>query len=486
MTWNPADYGATEVTTGSKPFNPADYGATPVTQTPMQQSKPSVSDSIWGSLAKGTNNVVNQTASNYGSDINAARDKIGSSISGGADTMSKGGLGNVAKGALQASLGTAAGGVQAIFAPLAAPIQTLIHHSNAGTLPVAPEVQKAHQALSDWATQHPEIARTVGDAFTVGTAAMGSGALDATVSDTVNAAKGGLEKGALAVRDATVGTPEARAASQATAQAAKAAQAQEVIRQSAIKDATPVYNPKLISDPFVNGVPRIQGGKGLTGGREVTPTPLNTRAGEALSKVPNYPATGTALDKYNAVQPEIAAQAKALTKSLESENILRPPKEIVKIVNDAVRGVSDESLLLQKADPAIAQYMRVAKNAVATNDGTLAGELKVRQAMDAAYKNARGKLAFGDSKISALDEIHTAARDALNKDMIEKAQNTDVKASLQTQWDLNRGADELLAKAEAEGNSKIEQLMKANPVTTKVLKAGVKATGLGLGLHLLP
>ena len=331
----------------------------------------------------------------------------------------------------------------------------------------------------------PEIAKGLGDIFNTATLLGGAKAAPAVSKVAGNVVKDVAETGSKVVqgaKEAVLGTPE----EQAAAQTAKETAAQDAIKAQAIKDATPNYNKGMISEPTVNGVPRVQEGGGIIKGRVVTTTPLEKEAGEALAKVPNYPVKGTALEKYNAVQPELVKQAKALETSLQNENVLRPPKEIANIVNNAVNNVSKESLLLQKADPAIKQYMRVAKNAISENDGTLAGELKVRQALDAAYKNARGKAAFGSDRISALDEIHSAARDALNKDMIEKATNTDVKASLKSQWDLNRAADELRTKAETEGNSTIEQIMKAHPVASKVGKAAVKATGLGAALHLVP
>src|SRR5207248_9538959 len=138
---------------------------------------------------------------------------------------------------------------------------------------------------------------------------------------------------------------------------------------------------------------------------------------------------------------------------LQDEKILRPPQQITKVVADAVNAVPEKSLLLQKSDPVISNYTRVVKNAVAQNDGTLAGELKVRQAMDAAYENARGKLAFGSDKISALDDVHRAGRDALNQDIISHARSTDVKAGLKSQWDLLRASDVLRTKAESEAGT---------------------------------
>lgn len=288
-------------------------------------------------------------------------------------------------------------------------------------------------------------------------------------------------------------TPEQiSAASNARAAAAAAKTAENATKnaESFVKDATPSYSKKMIGESGIKNpdgtiTPRVQEG-GIASGRKITPTSLEEQAGQQLSKVPDYPTNGTALEKYQAVQPELSARGKLLQQSLENEHILRPPQQITKVVSDAVNDVPKESLLLQKSDPVIKNYMRVVKNAVTQNDGTLAGELKIRQAMDDAYENARGKLAYGSDKISALDDVHSAARDALNKDIIEHAIETDVKTHLKEQWDLYRAADVLRAKAEAESGTAIGRFIQRNPVTSKVLKAAGNAVGIGGAVNLIP
>lgn len=271
----------------------------------------------------------------------------------------------------------------------------------------------------------------------------------------------------------------------ATNQAADvAAQAQKTLETNAVKDATPAYNKKLIKDQPIrnaNGTttPRVTEAKGLTGQRTVTSTQLETEAGQALTKVKDYPTKGTNLEKYQSIQPEIARQGQGLEASLKNEKILRPPQQILKIANDAMDKALNDSLILQKADPVVTNYSRVIKNAISQSDGTLAGEFKVRQIMDTAYKNARGKLAYGSDKISALDEVHTAVRDALNQDVINKARNTDVQAALKSEWDLYRASKVLREKAEAEAGSTLEQFAQNHPIITKGVKAVGRLGGLG-------
>lgn len=412
--------------------------------------------------------------------------KIAESVTGGAEKIQKG---DVLGGVVQAGLGSASGAVQSIFAPLTATFQKVADATGIHPMDAIAN-SEAGQKLSEWAKANPDMARNLSDALNVGMSVIGG-------------AKGGdilgTDVGALAkqipeatkgvVSDVTQGIKTAQETAQATRNAAMEAES----KQSAIADATPAYNKTMIGkgsssvqvtapDGTITTVPRVQEGGGVLKMRTVTPTASEIAAGHELTTIPNYPVKGTALEKFNAIEPEIASRAKAMETSLKNEGVLRPPKEIAKIVRDAVNTASQDSLLLQKSDPIVANYMRVTKRAIAQSDGTLSGELKVRQALDNAYDDAGGK--YNDNK--GLDQIHRAARNALNDDIEAKATNTEVKAALKSQSNLYKAADVLQDKARAEGGSALEQAMKAHPITSKVIKAGVRTAGLGAGLHLVP
>ena len=342
--------------------------------------------------------------------------------------------------------------------------------------------QQTIQGIANFAAKHPEATKDLGSVVDIASlfglkAAPGA---QMTGEEAVAGAKGIVSKGTQIAED-IAGKAKGIITKSPESVAAKNL-------EMAVKDATPAYSKRLIGEPAIKTetgmIPRVQEG-GAIKGRIVTPTTMEKSAGAELLKVPNYPTNGTALQKFQAIQPEIAARAEALAKSLKDEGVLRPPQQIVKVVKDAISNVSKESLLLQKSDPVISNYLRVLNNAVKVNDGTLAGELDVRKAMDAAYKNARGKLAFGSEKISALDDIHTAARDALNQDMIAHARNTDVKASLKSQWDLIRASDVLRDKAEAEAKTSIGRFTQKYPLTSKAAKAAGRAAGLGAGIDIM-
>lgn len=170
----------------------------------------------------------------YGHEINAAKDNIVSSITHGANDiqagMQKGGLKgvpDVLKGTIGAGLGVAAGGVQAIFAPITAPLHTLISSKigkeaisyaltgNTGAIDEIAKskpVQDAMTLISSWTTQHPELAKTLSDAFTVGTAGIGGEAavLKTGVKSAAVSTKNAVAESAIAAKNSLIKTPAER------------------------------------------------------------------------------------------------------------------------------------------------------------------------------------------------------------------------------------------------------------------------------------
>lgn len=141
-------------------------------------------------------NPIAETGKNYMDNVApAAQDLMGGGNIGSAvSKISKGGLGNIAGGVEDATLGVAKDAAQAIFAPIAAPIQTLISHITSG-MQTPEAVKPLMDQLSTWAQAHPQIAKTLGDAFAVGTSVVGSGALNSSVSDVVQGAKDAVTTG---------------------------------------------------------------------------------------------------------------------------------------------------------------------------------------------------------------------------------------------------------------------------------------------------
>lgn len=253
--------------------------------------------------------------------------------------------------------------------------------------------------------------------------------------------------------------------------------------ETAIKDATPNYEA---STPTQKGklLDRTQEG-GILKGRTVKSNALEIEAGTELSKVPGYDPSATKLSKYQVTKAEVARRGQALEESLGKEKVVVPKREVISRVQKAVNELPNKSLLLQSSDPVIVNYMRVFKNAFKDLPGNLKGVLRLRKILDDAYENARGKQAFGSDKISALDDINKAVRDTLYEYLIEKAQSTDVKASMRSQWNLYRALDELKTAAEKESGSIVGRFKQNNPLLNKVGEATIKAAGFGAGLGII-
>lgn len=253
--------------------------------------------------------------------------------------------------------------------------------------------------------------------------------------------------------------------------------------ETAIKDATPDYE-SLSSTKKGQYLDRVQEG-GTLEGRSIKPNKLEIEAGAELSKVPGYNPEGTKLSKYQATKAEITKQGQAFKESLKGEKQIVPKKETAKVAIDAINQVPNKSLLLQSSDPVIKNYIRVLKTALIKEPGNLSGVQRLIEVLDDAYENARGKQAFGSDKISALDDVHTAARNALTDYLIKKAKSTNVKAAKRSLWNLYRALDALRVAAEKESGSTVGRFMQSNPMTTKVIKGAANATGIGGAVNLM-
>lgn len=334
----------------------------------------------------------------------------------------------------------------------------------------------------------PEIHKGLSDIFN--TLTLEGGAKGAPLAE--DAAKAGLAKAAPIAEDAVntaKNTMQDVTGKIKTSMAKAPVDATADLEKAGIKDATPHYNKNLVGEaPIKNEdgttMPRISevDSKNPFKERTVNSTSSEKAAGQELSKVPGYDPKATALDKYNHVADYNTKQAQALETSLKNEKLAVPRKEINSMLTKAVNGASENSVLLQKTDPIVKNYLRVTQRAIKNADGTLAGELQVRKALDRAYDDAGGK--YGNNK--GLDQIHRAARNALNDDMEARAQSTQVKASLKQQSNLYKAADVLKDKARAEGGSKFEQLAKKYPIASKVGKTVGRYVGLGEAMNHLP
>jgi hypothetical protein len=261
----------------------------------------------------------------------------------------------------------------------------------------------------------------------------------------------------------------------------KVSQTDKTLEQ-AIKDSTPDYE-SLSPKQKQKYLSQVKEG-GTFDGRTVQPDKMQIEAGTELAKVKGYNPSATKLEKYQLVDDAVTQKAVELEKAIDLEKVVVPKREITSIVKKTLADVADDSLLLQKSDPAIQNYLRVYNNAIKTVSGDLGGVFRVRKILDAAYKKAKGANAFSD-KIGALDEVNTAVRDALTQYVIKNAKNTAVQSSMKAQWDLYRVLDQLKVAAAKESGSSFGRLKQRFPLTNKIIEKTAGGVGLGTGIQLL-
>jgi hypothetical protein len=218
----------------------------------------------------------------------------------------------------------------------------------------SPEAQAAKAQISTWAQAHPDIAKSLGDAFNVGTSVIGGEGLNADVGDTLASVKNGVSNAAQTakqtVSDAVLGTPESQAAKAAASQAKTAAADTETI-QSTI---SPKLGVKEVRQALDDG--RIVSGSDPTLLRDGTPdTVLPSDKTVAATETIRQQIPGAAKMKapelYTALDTHIANTSKAL----------RPQMEAVPVTDEAVTKAAsawDASKPAQLENP----YMPAAAN----------------------------------------------------------------------------------------------------------------------------
>lgn len=444
-----------------------------------------------------TNPIV-ETAQNLGGQYNDAINKIESSVEQGAAGLQKAaqdpdpitGIGDSIKALGETGLGTDAGAVQAIFAPISAPIQTLIQHLSAasdaqkanGTPGItdnilnSPQADAARKAISDWSSAHPELARTLGDAFTVGTAALGSGEekdiLNQSVSDVAKGAFDTAKKAVSNVKDMVVESPEA--------QAAKASQT-----------AIDAVNPDLTGKKLVGAYKEIVTGKrtsipsGVLSEGGLSPNTQAISLGQRLSDIPftkdpvknlnllakDLTSTETKIDNLFKTDPEVQFNADKPTLLTKLDSLkTQIPREFsaIKDSKNVFNNVID-----------------FAKETIVKAEDTPQGLRTARTAFD-----NQAKLEYPNAFKDGAVDVKTPAgraiklgRDTINTHLYDTApKGTEIKQLIGREADIYRATDNIAPKAtELHGLSKVQQFAKAHPILTKVV-AGTTAYEAAKGI----
>lgn len=289
-----------------------------------------------GKAGAPSDNPLMETTKNYAAAIKPAVQDVtgGGNIGGAASDFEKGDVsGGIEKGAV----GTAADAVNAIFAPISAPIKTLLDHTakaNAANPGItdhivnSPEAVAARKQMSDWATQHPDLAKALSDVFTVGTAAIGGeGAgniLNKPVSEIATGLKNTVTKTAETMSRYDVRLqPKPVIDETAGILPESGKMTPDDARASAWQDIQPHADDKTVEAYRSQGATNP---KTLTKGVTLNPTKADQRVLEHLQ--PLYE-DGTVNPKMTTEQKIGAIEGKSKETTLQSDNFIADNNKIV-------------------------------------------------------------------------------------------------------------------------------------------------------------
>lgn len=505
--------------------------------------------------------ILTETAQNLGGQYNDATNKVTSSITGGAQDLANATessspierVGGSLKALGETALGTAAGGVQAIFAPISAPIQTLLSHITAGNaaheaagnhditdnIIHSPQADAARKAISDWSTAHPELARTLGDAFTVGTAALGSEAADSVlnkpVSEVASDAVSKIKGVASNLKSAVTTDPEAAAAKSI---------------QTSVQDTMPLQDKNERIDALRNSYPNSGSGSGGVSREGILGKSTTQPTAEDIQR-------GTVADEYVKNTSDPVKKIQNVNQGIKDTSV-KVDDFLNK--NAAPANFADmrdyletnrPTSILQKDPGAIEAYNRSTQNALDTlyktmkdsasetgDFGANTSGADIRQArikIDKQITDELGENTFGTPQYKGIKAAEIDTRNLLNRmsedmlrypgqmeelnkmnDFINQAKgrgievdmsDPEVKANLEKRFGLKttpedeanaqqlanqhqkmsklyEARDNMIDKYQTNvGKNKIQTYLKQNPGKAKVIKRIAGGTAIGLGIE---
>lgn len=252
--------------------------------------------------------------------------------------------------------------------------------------------------------------------------------------------------------------------------------------KTTLKDLVPNWGNASVKERgalLSKGTGRVKAG-GVFRGNKVIPNQQEIDSARAVAEIPDFNPRANYISKAQTVENTISKEAQILESTLEQNMGVQSKNYTKKVVANALDELENTSPTFHKLDPTVKNYVRIANQVIDNNSGDLVGTLKARQQLDAIYKADRGNAAFGERQ-SALDQIHRAVRNALNKDLDRRAPNGIVRASLKKQTDLYRALDAFKDQATKRSGGFVGRLFENHPVATKLAKQGLIGAAIASG-----
>lgn len=216
------------------------------------------------------------------------------------------------------------------------------------------------------------------------------------------------------------------------------------------------------------------------------PTDRNKEIAQVIQKtIPEYNAKDTFLNKTKKVQSKLKELPETFGTYLSGLKVAVPKRELYSRVEKTVKETAKNSLLLEKTDPIVKNYLGLVKRVLNQVEGNPNGVWNLRIKLDDAYKAAKGKTAFATGKETALENIHKESRNELNR-ILKDIGGEEAENFLKNFAALKEAEKTLKLKALKESRSKFGRLKGKFPKISGVIGEAAQATPiLGTALRVL-
>lgn len=340
------------------------------------------------------------------------------------------------------------------------------------------------QFLVDFVTKHPDAAKMLENA--AGTLS-NTGQIAGDILATDQATKG-IQKGVDLTKQAGQKVGQGI---QNTAQtiSEKAKQLPTNLRSVYKNNDSFVKNlvtPELKGNKLLQAVKtgKVKEGSGLTGQRDITGAMNNLDDIEAAVKeVPGVSPSKTNLENLNAIHDEIGNLANTLEQQVGKERSFFSPNKFKSVMNGAKSRLSEDPTLVGDAATTSGKVISKFEQLVQQEGYTSSGLLSARKLLDQWISKYKPKV-FNPATESGITSAVREIRQTGNQFLSDISPNSAVKELLGKQSTLYRAIDNIAPKAVKEGSSALQQIIKANPIASRIVKTAGHAAGLGVGVKL--
>lgn len=393
------------------------------------------------------------------------------------------------------ALGATASGIGTVFAPLTNAIKGMsdkFANSDTGnTIEKNPAMGKildliggASNHLNDWSQAHPEAARNLTNALTVGLSAVGEKPITDVANDITKGAKDFATKTADVVNNTGEKIKETLPSGQGKAQVAKGEELQNL--KERISPKPTVKEAKLALEQG-----RLVKGKDATFFKNGTPDQVLTNE-QQLKSVNTI--DRLLPDHTKMSDPELYTSLKE--KVGETANNLKPEMEKVKINPQTVKNITDQWNKVkaeQKASPYTPSDVNIKKlqsdfesRLQKSKSGNMNDLWETRKAYDDSVPdNVKSATSQSSESLQVKKEVWLQNRRILNAAINDSGNGLGEtsRQAFSDMTDMYEAQNGIKSKANI--NTKIEPAG-IKKIIKPIIKAGAKATGLGAGLHLIP